>query len=93
MAGSSKESGNDSRMFQDVFTDGPLEELTTRCDAITAVSLLGSSKLHLYSAKHSATLHASLPFGLPCVLHFLATKISWHCNDYLEGKGSSPPTP
>jgi hypothetical protein len=89
MAASSKETGDDSRMFQDVFTDGPLEEITTRCDAITATSLLGSSKLHLYSAKHSETLHASLPFGLPCVLHSHVTKISWHCNEYLEGKGTT----
>ncbi|KAK1609562.1 hypothetical protein QYE76_033235 [Lolium multiflorum] len=51
-----------------VFTEGPLEVLISQCDAITAASLVGSSKSILQSAKYSATLPASQPFGLPCVL-------------------------
>jgi hypothetical protein len=42
--------------------------LISQCDAITAASLVGSSKSILQSAKYSATLPASQPFGLPCVL-------------------------
>lgn len=51
-----------------MFTEGPLEVLISQCDAITAASLVGSSKSILQSAKYSATLPASQPFGLPCVL-------------------------
>ncbi len=54
--------------FHKVFTEGPLEVLISQCDAITAASLVGSSKCVLQSAKYSATLPASQPFGLPCVL-------------------------
>ncbi|KAK1620277.1 hypothetical protein QYE76_025794 [Lolium multiflorum] len=51
-----------------VCASGPLEVLISQCDAITAASLVGSSKSILQSAKYSATLPASQPFGLPCVL-------------------------
>ena len=83
MAGSSKDAGDDSQLFLNVFTEGPLEELTTRCDVITAASLVGSSKLFLDSAKDSDTLSASLPFGLPCVLHSHPTKRPRDHLDYL----------
>ena len=45
MAGSSKDSDVDSQLFPKVFTEGPLQELASRCDVITSVSLVGSSKL------------------------------------------------
>ncbi|KAK1620711.1 hypothetical protein QYE76_026228 [Lolium multiflorum] len=66
MAKSSRVCG--SGLFHKVFTEGPLEVLISQCDAITAASLVGSSKSILQSAKYSATLPASQPFGLPCVL-------------------------
>ena len=88
MSGSNKGS-EDSQLFQEVFTEGSLEELMTRCDVITAASLVGSSKLHIDSAKHSATLHASQPFGLPCVLHSHPTTRPWECNEYFERKGTA----
>jgi hypothetical protein len=78
MAASNKEN-DDSEQFQKVFSEGPLEELVTRCDVITAASLVGSSKLFFDSANDSATLSFSLPFGLPCVLHSHPTKVARDC--------------
>ncbi|KAK1685942.1 hypothetical protein QYE76_046790 [Lolium multiflorum] len=78
MAASNKEN-DDSELFQKVFSEGPLEELVTRCDVITAASLVGSSKLFFDSANDSATLSFSLPFGLPCVLHSHPTKVARDC--------------
>lgn len=78
MAGSNKEN-DDSELFQKVFSEGPLEELVTRCDVITVASLVGSSKLFFDSANDSATLSVSLPFGLPCVLHSHPMKVARDC--------------
>ena len=78
MSGSSKEI-DDSELFEKVFSEGPLEELAARCDVITAASLVGSSKRFFDSANGSATLPASLPFGLPCVLHSHPTKVPRDC--------------
>ena len=88
MAASNKEN-DDSELFQKVFSEGPLEELVTRCDVITAASLVGSSKLFFDSANDSATLSFSLPFGLPCVLHSHPTKVARDCKLTLLDRFSS----
>jgi hypothetical protein len=58
-----------------VFPDGPLEEIASRCDVITAASLVGSCKFYHDSATQSVALPASQPFGLPCVLHTHQTEV------------------
>jgi hypothetical protein len=66
-----------SGLFHKVFTEDPLEVLISQCDTITAASLVGSSKSILQSAKYSATLLASQPFDLPCVLYCDPTDTPW----------------
>ncbi|KAK1630615.1 hypothetical protein QYE76_004930 [Lolium multiflorum] len=58
-----------------VFPDGPLEEIASRCDVITAASLVGSCKFYHDSATQSVALPASQPFGMPCVLHTHQTEV------------------
>ena len=77
----SRNDGDVAELFNNVFTEGPLEELINHCDVITSASLIGSSNLFLQSAKLSATLHKSRPFGLPCILHSHLTRKPWEYNE------------
>ena len=69
MSGSSEASDKTTEHFEKVFTEGPLQDLTSQCEVITAARLIGSSKFILESAMGSANIAASQPFGLPRVLH------------------------
>jgi hypothetical protein len=75
--------GTDSELFHEVFIEGPLEALISQCDAITATSLVGLSNSLLQSARVSATLCTSQPFGLPCVLHSHPMKKPWEYGEDL----------
>jgi hypothetical protein len=88
MAGLIKESGTSW-----VFSDGPLEEISNRCDIITAVRLIGSCTRYLESATHSVALAASQPFGLPCVLHSHPTEPPQEYNVFFYGKGKQKVAP
>ena len=61
-------------------TEGPFEELINQCDVVTSTCLVGSSNIFLQSAMLSATIAASQPFGLPCILHTHPTRRSWEYN-------------
>ena len=65
------------------YTGSANTETTPGFRLSTAASLIGLSKLFLDSAKDSHTLSASLPFGLPCVLHSHPIKRPRDHLDYL----------
>jgi hypothetical protein len=91
MAGSIKESATSW-----VFSNGPLEEISNRCDIIIAASLVSSCTHYLECA--TLSLAASQPFGLPYVLHSHPIEppqeynVFFHCKGKkkvaLEGKGT-----
>ena len=88
MAGSINESGASW-----VFPDGPFEEISARCDVITAASLVGSCKFYRDSAKQSIALFASHPFGLPCLLHSHPTVVPRAFNVFFRVKDKKPVPP
>lgn len=76
----SRNNGDVAELFDKVVTEGPLEELMNQCDVVTSACLVGSSNLFLQSAMLSATMAASQPFGLPCILHTHPTRRPWEYN-------------
>ncbi|KAK1698377.1 hypothetical protein QYE76_015074 [Lolium multiflorum] len=71
----SPSNNNDGKLAAVLQTSALGGPIASRCDVITAASLVGSCKFYHDSATQSVALPASQPFGMPCVLHTHQTEV------------------